>query len=56
MHKRDSVLNNLQWLICHEIKPDQTKQGKKHVKITRIKLENIAKMALKANNLFETEC
>ena len=25
MYKENLALNNLQWLICHKIKPDQTK-------------------------------
>ena len=25
MYKLDFVLNNLQWLICHKTKPNQTK-------------------------------
>ena len=25
MHKEDLALNNQQWLICHKIKPNQTK-------------------------------
>ena len=25
MYKRDLVFNNLQWLICHQTKPNQTK-------------------------------
>ena len=25
MYKKDLVLNNLQWLICHKTKPNQTK-------------------------------
>ena len=27
MYKNDSTLNNLQWLVCHETKPNQTKQN-----------------------------
>ena len=26
MYKKDLVLNNLQWLICHKTKPSQAKQ------------------------------
>ena len=25
MYKQDLALNNLQWLICHQTKPNQTK-------------------------------
>ena len=27
MNKKDLVLNNLKWLICHKTKPNQTKQA-----------------------------
>ena len=27
MYKEDLALNNLQWLICYEIQPNQTKLG-----------------------------
>ena len=27
MHKEDLALNNLQWLICYKIKPNQTKSN-----------------------------
>ena len=27
MYKKDLALNNLQWLICHKTKPNQTKQS-----------------------------
>ena len=26
MYKKDLALNNLQWLICHKTKPNQTNQ------------------------------
>ena len=28
MYKEDLALNNLQWLICHDTKPNQTKFAK----------------------------
>ena len=27
MYKPDFAINNLQWLICHETKPNETKYG-----------------------------
>ena len=31
MHKEDLALNNLQWLICHKTKPNQTGIGRNHL-------------------------
>ena len=30
MNKKDLALNNLQWLICHKIKSNQTKSNLNH--------------------------
>ena len=30
MYEKDLALNNLQWLICHKIKPIQTKPRKQY--------------------------
>ena len=44
MYKEDLALNNLQWLICHKIKPNQTKPNPMY-------LVNMYKEDLSLNNL-----
>ena len=46
MYKNDLALNNLQWLICHKTKPEQTKTRSKG---NPVKIE--PKMAFQSNLL-----
>ena len=47
MYKRDSALNNLQWLICHEM--NQTKSN--HIYLAYICKEDLALNSLGSQSL-----